>query len=344
MSDRRLPAEWEPQSGIMLTWPHSHTDWQPILSSVEPVFVEICAHTSQREKVLIVARDLKHKNHIQTQLSAAADVDINNILFGLADSNDSWARDHGAITVIENQQPLLLDFQFNAWGGKYIYRLDNMINETLQKQNIFKISLRAIDLVLEGGSIESNGAGTLLTNQCLLTSTRNPALDKTQVESALQEHLGVQKILWLNNGKLVGDDTDAHIDTLARFVDIDKIAYVSCDDETDVHYHGLHKMEQELIELRTRSNEPYKLIPLPLPDPIYNSDRQRLPATYANFLIINDAVLLPVYSQEKDLLAIDVLTKCFPAREIIAINCLPLIEQYGSLHCITMQFPKGILA
>ena len=343
MRDRRLPAEWEPQSGIMLTWPHHHTDWKPILHSVEPVYGEICAHTSQREKVLIVARNQDHKNHIQ-MLLASYKIATNNVLFGLADSNDSWARDHGVITIFDNEQPLLLDFQFNAWGEKYQFQLDNKINESLQQQNLFNAPLQAIDLVLEGGSIESNGAGMLLTNQCLLTSTRNPGLVKSQIESELRQHLGIQQILWLNKGKLIGDDTDAHIDTLARFVDTNKIAYVSCNNQSDEHFHTLQEMEQELITLNSANNESFELIPLPLPDPVYDSHERRLPATYANFLIINDAVLLPVYNQEKDQLAIDALTKCFPSREIIAINCLPLIHQYGSLHCITMQLPKGVLA
>lgn len=343
MPERRLPAEWETQSGIMLTWPHSHTDWKPLLSSVEPVYVEICAHTSQREKVLIVARNPDHNKHILKQLSAT-EVEINNILFGLADSNDSWTRDHGVITVLDNDQPLFLDFQFNAWGGKYDYILDNKINETLQQENLFNVPLQSIDLVLEGGSIESNGAGTLLTNQCLLASTRNPGLDKAQIEAALKEYLGIQHFLWLNNGKLIGDDTDAHIDTLARFIDTNKIAYVKCNDEADDHYHALQKMEQELNALRTTKDESYGLIPLPLPDPVYNFNKQRLPATYANFLVINDAVLLPVYNQGKDQLAIDALSECFPEREIIAINCLPLIQQFGSLHCVTMQLPNGVLA
>jgi len=343
MSDRRLPAEWEPQSGVMLTWPHQESDWKPILSDVEPVFVSICTHTSQHEKVLVVARDPDHKSHIQKQL-LTAEINVSNILFGFADSNDSWARDHGAITVIDTEQLLLLDFQFNAWGGKYEFQLDNKINEILQQQGLFNVALQSINLVLEGGSIESNGAGTLLTNQCLLTSTRNPKLGKAQFEVAFQEHLGIQQTHWLSCGKLIGDDTDAHIDTLVRFVGTGKIVYVKCDKNTDAHYRELQKMEQELKDLRTRKNEFYELIPLPLPDPVYNNDGQRLPATYANFLIINGAVLLPIYNQEKDQLAIEAIQKCFPTREIIAINCLPLIHQFGSLHCVTMQFPNGVLA
>jgi len=342
MIERRLPAEWEPQSGIMLTWPHKNTDWKPLLSEVEPVFVSICLYSSQREKVLIVARDTAHQRHIQ-QLLMSADVEMNNILFGLAPSNDSWARDHGAITIIENNQPLLLDFQFNAWGGKYDFQLDNQINATLEQQYIFAAPRQTVNLVLEGGSIESDGAGTLLTNQCLLTSTRNPGMTKTQIESALTTHLGFRHFLWLSQGKLMGDDTDAHIDTLARFVSKNQIAFVKCETAGDDHYQSLQMMEQELAALRTIDNEPYELIPLPLPDAVFNEENQRLPATYANFLIINDAVLLPVYGQAKDEQAVDVLKKCFPDREIIAINCLPLIYQFGSLHCVTMQFPSSVL-
>ncbi|HEY5602187.1 MAG TPA: agmatine deiminase family protein [Gammaproteobacteria bacterium] len=342
---RRLPAEWEPQSGIMLTWPHAYSDWQPILARVEPVFVSLCAHTSQREKVLIVARDKNHQQHILQRLTTAeTEVDIGNIVFGIAQSNDSWARDHGAITVIENDRPVLLDFQFNAWGGKYDFQWDNQINTALRQQKLFAVPLQTISLILEGGSIESDGVYTLLTNQCLLTRTRNPGLDKTQIESALSTYLGITRFHWLSQGKLAGDDTDAHIDTLARFVSKKQIAYVACNTETDEHFQPLQLMERELSALRTADNQPYDLIPLPLPDAIYNDAGQRLPATYANFLIINDAVLLPVYGQENDEQALDTLQKCFPTRDIIAINCLPLIHQFGSLHCVTMQFPKGVLA
>jgi agmatine deiminase len=239
---------------------------------------------------------------------------------------------------------LLLDFQFNAWGGKYDYKLDNQITTRLQQQGIFSVPRQSVEFVLEGGSIESDGAGTLLTTRCLLSSSRNPGWSQQQIEQELQTELGVKRILWLHHGELAGDDTDAHIDTLARFTSVSQIAYVKCDDETDEHFTPLLKMEQELLALRTADGQPYDLVPLPLPDPVYNKQGKRLPATYANFLIINNAVLLPVYDQRKDQLAIDALQNCFPNRDIIAINCLPLIHQFGSLHCVTMQFPAGILA
>ena len=342
MTARRLPAEWEPQSGIMLTWPHTASDWKPILTQVEPVFVEICRHTSRHEKVVIVCFDQNHRHAIHALLTNHP-VNMANVVFAIANSNDSWARDHGAISVWDNKQLLLLDFQFNAWGGKYESSLDNAINSKLYQQGIFKADIEPVSFVLEGGSIESDGQGTLLTTQCLLQSTRNPGMNQHQIESMLADHLGVQRVLWLQHGELSGDDTDAHIDTLARFVSPTGIVYVKCENTRDEHFSNLQAMENELNQLRTVDNSAYQLFPLPLPDPVYNASGQRLPATYANFLIINNAVLLPVYQQNKDSLAIEVLKECFPDREIIPINCLPLVHQFGSLHCVTMQFPLGIL-
>ena len=343
MVERRLPAEWEPQSGIMLTWPHEKSDWHAILANVEPVFAEICKQTSLHETVLIVARDATHQRHIQ-DLITSIDSNMQNVMFAIAESNDSWARDHGAISVWQSDELLLLDFQFNAWGGKYDFQFDNEITAKLQQQGIFARPVENIAFVLEGGSIESDGKGTLLTTRCLLSNTRNPGWSQEKIEQALKKQFGVDRILWLYHGELAGDDTDAHIDTLARFTSSSQITYVKCDNEADEHFASLLQMEQELAALRTLDGKPYDLIPLPLPDPIYNKLGQRLPATYANFLIINDVVLLPVYGQQKDELALNALKKCFPSRDIVTINCLPLIEQFGSLHCVTMQFPAGVLA
>jgi agmatine deiminase len=343
MTQRRLPAEWEPQSGIMLTWPHSASDWQSVLQKVEPVFIEICSHTAAREKVLIVCYDTGNQLRIR-QLLAKHQINLDNIILGIAKSNDSWARDHGAISVLENGHPLLLDFQFNAWGGKYRSELDNAITASLNQQGLFRVKTQDVPFVLEGGSIESDGQGCLLTTHCLLSPSRNPGWSQGQIETKLKEQFGLERILWLYNGELAGDDTDAHIDTLARFVSPTKIVYVKCEDNSDPHFNPLLAMERELQAFRTADDKPYQLLGLPLPNPVYNENGHRLPATYANFLIINDAVLLPVYNQTKDQLAIDTLQQCFPTREIIAINCLPLIHQFGSLHCVTMQFPQGILA
>lgn len=343
MTDRRLPAEWEPQSGIMLTWPHANTDWASNLKRVEPVFSDICASTSHYEKVLIVVNSNAHQQHISDYIKSY-NVKTENVVFAVADSNDSWARDHGAITILdENNKPLMLDYRFNGWGEKYSYELDNDINKKLFKANIFQAAHEQQDFILEGGSIDSNGAGTLLTTHCLLSDKRNTGMTQTEIENTLKNHLGVKQVHLLQHGHIVGDDTDAHIDTLARFVAPDTIAYVKCVDKSDEHYDSLQAMENELAALRTIHGGSYELVPLPLPEAIFNDDNERLPATYANFLIINQCVLLPVYGQARDKQAEETLKSCFPDRKIIAIDCLPLIKQFGSLHCITMQFPQGVL-
>jgi len=303
MSAPRLPAEWEPQSGIMLTWPHE--------TRVEPVFVHITCEISQREEVLIVCRDEALRQHVL--------------------HDDSWARDHGPITVLdENSTAQLLDFIFNGWGGKYPAERDNAITGSLIRQGIFGATpCRHIDFVLEGGSIDSDGQGRLLTTEaCLLSRGRNPQLDKAGIEQALRKYLGTEHVLWLKHGALAGDDTDSHIDTLARFCDPHTITYASA----------------ELRALRDPDGQPYRLLPLPQPAAQFNAKGEHLPATYANFLIINGAVLVPTYDDPQDAVALERLQTGFPDHAIIAINARPLIEQFGSLHCVTMQLPAGVLA
>ena len=341
---RVLPAEWAPQSGVMLTWPHFHSDWGPWLDQVEPVFAQIARAISQRELVLVVCLDSTHQQHVINVLTHAG-VTLDRVRLHNIASNDTWARDHGPVTVMEDGQPLMLDFTFNGWGGKFDATLDNQITRQLHSAGAFgSIALRTIDLVLEGGSIESDGAGTLLTTaQCLLTPTRNPQYNRDDIEDCLRSVLGFEHFLWLEHGYLAGDDTDSHIDTLARLCSTDTIAYVACDDPTDEHYAELKAMEAELEAFRTRDGKPYNLVPLPWPKPRFDADGRRLPATYANFLIINGAVLLPTYDDPADLEAAARLAQCFPDREIIRIPCLPLILQYGSLHCVTMQLPAGVL-
>ena len=339
-----LPPEWAPQSGVMLTWPHRHGDWAARLAQVEPVFVDIAREIARRESLLIVCYDTAHRAHIEQQLRAGG-LDLARVRLRIAPSNDTWARDHGPITVLCQDEPLLLDFGFNGWGGKYGYELDDTITRRLYHADTFgNTPLQTIDLILEGGSIEVDGSGTLLTTRrCLLAPTRNPTLDKNTLEQRLKELLGLNRILWLDHGYLAGDDTDSHIDTLARYCDARTIAYVRCDDPNDEHYPELTAMEAELKAFRAADGNPYRLVPLPWPRAAYNSEGKRLPATYANFLIVNGAVLAPTYADPADEIALARLRECFPDREIVAINCRPLIEQYGSLHCLTMQLPTGVL-
>jgi len=339
-----LPPEWAPQSGVMLTWPHIHGDWASYLARVEPVFVAIARHVAKREKLLVNCYDSSHREHIAKSLHTGG-VDMTRVQLCLVPSNDTWARDHGPITVTCENEPLLLDFEFNGWGGKYGHDLDNRITRRLYDLGTFgDVALQTVDLILEGGSIEVDGSGTMLTTeQCLLAPTRNPRLSRADLEAALKELLGINRILWLHHGHLAGDDTDSHIDTLARYCDARTIAYVHCDDPADEHFEDLRAMEDELKSFAAADGSPYRLVPLPWPKAVYADTGRRLPATYANFLIINGAVLVPTYRDPSDRIALDQLRTCFPDHEIIGIDCLPLVLQYGSLHCVTMQLPAGVL-
>ncbi|MCC5930462.1 MAG: agmatine deiminase family protein [Cyclobacteriaceae bacterium] len=339
-----LPPEWHPQSGVMLTWPHAATDWNYMLQDAESCFINIAREIAKREKVLVVSPDT---DSICKKLIPLCPPE--NLIFANLPTNDTWARDHGALTLVNQEQTActLLDFTFNAWGLKFAAEHDNQITRKLfEAGNIFSPGCQysnQLDFVLEGGSIEVDGMGTILTtSECLLSPNRNPHLSKKEIENRLISALGMKRVLWLENGYLEGDDTDSHIDTLARFCPDATIAYVRCADTNDPHYSALKSMETELQDFRTADGLPYRLVALPMAESVYAGD-QRLPATYANFLIINGAVLVPVYGSLKDKEAIEALSYAFPGYEIIPVNCLPLIHQHGSLHCVTMQFPMGVL-
>ncbi|TNE53594.1 MAG: agmatine deiminase family protein [Bacteroidetes bacterium] len=335
---RRLPAEWEPQSGVQLTFPHAGTDWEPLLDAVLPCFIRIVEVISRFEKVLVVCAGIPATRTLLQQ--AVAD----NLILVEAPSNDTWARDHGGITIEENGKWVVWDFVFNGWGLKFPANYDNLITRRLADAQYLNAEHRYPGLILEGGGLESDGQGTLLTTaECLLSPNRNPHLSQEQTAARLRELFGLDRVLWLHHGYLAGDDTDSHIDTLARFCTPDTIAYVRCTDPSDEHYPALRAMEQELQAFRQVNGAPYQLVPLPWPDACYAADGRRLPATYANFLIINGAVLVPTYRVPQDAQALEVLAAVFPDREIIGIDCRVLIEQHGSLHCLTMQYPAGVV-
>jgi len=339
-----LPPEWAPQSGVMLTWPHAQSDWAPVLHRVEPVFTAIAAAIARFEMVLIACHDEAVRAQIAARLHSAGILDERVRLY-VTPANDTWARDHGPITVLCQGEATLLDFGFNGWGGKYTHDLDNLITRRLHVQNAFgDTPLEAVDLILEGGSIEVDGQGTLLTTtRCLLGTTRNPGRTRAQIEAQLGALLGITRFLWLEHGYLAGDDTDSHIDTLARLCDANTIAYIACDDPADEHYAELQAMKKELQGFRTAAGQAYRLVALPWPRARVDDEGARMPATYANFLIINGAVLVPTYDDPADRIALECLRDCFPGREVIGIDCLPLITQHGSLHCVTMQIPAGVL-
>jgi agmatine/peptidylarginine deiminase len=332
----RFPAEWERQAAVLIAWPHKTGDFRN-LSAVEQSYSFIADTISQFQPLLIVCRDDEHQHHIQPQLKTSE-----NITFIHATVNDIWVRDTVFLTVENDGQPQLLNFRFNGWGEKYPHQFDNALNSVLRKAAPFKgVKTVDINFILEGGSVESDGIDTILTTrQCLLNPNRNKDLNQQEIEQQLLKHLGANRVLWIDQENLTGDDTDAHIDTLARFCSATTIAYTSSDDPQDPHHASLLAMQMQLQVLQNASGEAYQLIPLPMPKPIYDDEGQRLPANYANFLIINNAVLVPVYDDPNDAIALQRLAECFPDRAIIATPCRPLVHQYGSLHCMTMQFPR----
>ncbi len=342
MSYTLLP-EWSLQDGVLLTWPHAATDWGDRLDEAEQLYVRLALAITRSERLLVACHNHAVRRHVQ-HLLEAADISSDRYRLAIAPCNDTWARDHGPLTVADGEHLRLLDFRFNGWGGKYPHVLDDRITGELTAAGCFGATPRVtVDLVLEGGGIETDGRGSLLTTaSCLLAPTRNPTLARTQLEQQLKSLLGMERVLWLHHGHLQGDDTDGHIDTLARFCDAHTIAYVQCTDSSDAHFSALAEMERELQQLRDADGVPYRLVPLPWPQPKVDADGRRLPATYANFLIINGAVLVPTYDDPADERALAVLQTCFPERRVIGIDCTALIRQNGSLHCVTMQLPAGV--
>jgi len=341
-----LIPEWAPQSAVMLTWPNSNSPWVPSIDAANKNFLDIAAAVLPLQKLIISCKDQSHLQSIQ-QLFKENDLwSDTQIRWYIVPSNDSWSRDFGPLSVRSPSGQLrLLNFRFNAWGNKYDGSLDDQVSRSLHTQGAFgQTPFERVDtLVLEGGSIETDGHGGLLTTRrCLLSKNRNPQLLNAQIEDQLRHYLGVEHILWLDNGFLEGDDTDGHVDTLARFTDSNTIAYVSCADPEDPLFTGLTRMAQEVHSLRNFKGKAYRTCALPLPKPIRNKEGDRLPATYANFLIINGGVLVPTYNDPADADAIAILEDCFPDRVILPVDCRTLIEQFGSLHCVTMQIAAGI--
>lgn len=337
----RFPAEWEPQSATIIAWPHSSGDFTN-LSAVEDSYHFIATSICRFQPLIIICRDGEHQLHIQSQLQGCQQIHYIQAAY-----NDIWVRDTLFISL-EWTHPKaklqLLNFRFNGWGNKYPHDLDDALNLTLFSHPMFKgLPNASVNLVLEGGSVESDGMGTLLTTKnCLFNPNRNPELTSLEIENQVQNYLGVSRILWIEQDNLAGDDTDAHIDTLARFLNQNTIAYCSCDDPEDVHYASLKNMEAQLQAFCDDKGEKYKLIPLPLPQAIFNEEGRRLPANYANFLFINGALLVPVYDDPNDKIVLERIAACLPELEIIATPCRPIVHQYGSLHCASMQIPAFV--
>ena len=359
--DFALPAEWEPQSAIMLTWPHGGTDWKPYLRQITNTYLQLADIITRYEDLLVVTPILESTQRMLAE--KLSEGQMSRVHLYEMDTNDTWARDHGPISMVSRGRhnshiiPIhLLDFKFNGWGEKFDWKKDNAINLQLYYQGAFNAALENHQgFVLEGGSIESDGKGTLFTtSQCLLAPHRNQPLTRENIDSLLRNFFHVRNVVWLDHGNLVGDDTDGHIDTIVRVAPHDTLLYVGCDDEEDEQYEDFQALEKQLQKLFTYEGYPYRLLKLPMPDAIYNegdrltTDRNskgdRLPATYANFLILNGAVIYPTYNQpEKDEEAKRQIQLAFPDRDVIGVDSLTIIRQHGSIHCLTMQLPEGAI-
>ncbi len=341
MHDIRFMAEWESCEAILLALPHADTDWAPILDEATDQYRRmISAFTSHGEHCLVVAPS---KEEAERRLG---EIDAEKVTIIEIPTNDTWTRDYGPVSVMRHGRLRAIDFGFNGWGLKFAADKDNLVNLRMTEKFIInpKTYRNRRNFVLEGGSLETDGKGTLLTtSRCLLSPNRNGGLSKKEAGILLCDELGVDHILWLDHGALIGDDTDSHIDTLCRMAPDNSIIFTGCRDVDDPQFEDLLKMRAQLTMFRNADGEPFNLIELPLPDAVYDDDGARLPATYANYLVTPRNVFMPTYGQpEKDLLACQTIRIAFPEHEVVPVECLTLIKQHGSLHCSTMQLPRNI--
>lgn len=336
----RLIPEWEEVEYILLALPAADTDWGYILQEALDQYRRLLeAFIQNGQKCLVLCRDTK-------DIEGLIRVHSELIIPVVIPYNDTWTRDYGPITVLRHQRLRALDFGFNGWGLKFASDRDNLVNLNLNLRSVMtkEVYRNERDFELEGGSIETDGEGTLLTTtRCLTSPNRNGGKSKSELNEILNRRLGTDHILWLDYGSLEGDDTDSHIDTLARLAPGNTILFVGCRDMDDPHFEELVRMRAQLSLFRTAEGEPYNLVELPLPDAVYDEEGNRLPATYANYLVANGVIYMPTYGQPaNDRLACQTVRVAYPDYKVVPVDCRTLIKQHGSLHCATMQVPKGI--
>ncbi len=322
----RIPAEWEEQEALIVVFPPKKSDWAHSIEAIHQTYLTFINAIARFQKCIVICED---KQALANLLPHLQNIELIEML-----TNDTWVRDFGGINVYKNHKRRTYDFIFNAWGNKFDASMDNTITKRLFEEGHLQGKLKSFDFVLEGGSIDANGHGVMLsTAYCLYEQNRNSHLSKKKIKQTLVELFGLKELIVLKHGALMGDDTDSHIDTLARFINKDTIAYVKCYDKNDEHYQELKKMEKELEKTS------FKLVPLPLPSAKYFNNH-RIPATYMNFVLINNAVLVPTYSDAYDAQVLKTFAHYFPEREIVGIEASVLIREHGSLHCASMNVYK----
>jgi len=336
----RMPAEWSWHRGTWLSWPHKEASWPGKFAPVPAIFAEVVQHLAPREEVHINVAGPDEEAAVR-DLVSHPDVPQGRIFFHYNPTNDAWCRDHGPIFVQKDgptgREEAILDWEFNAWGGKYPpFDLDDVIPARIGKE--LGIPVYHPGIIMEGGSLDVNGQGTLLTTEaCLLNPNRNPTLSKSEIEQKLRDYLGLRNILWLGDG-ITGDDTDGHVDDLTRFVDERTVVTVVEEDPADENYEPLVENLKRLRGMKDQDGRPLRVVTLPMPDPVYHED-QRLPASYANFYFANGAVLLPTYRSPRDEIARQILQDLIPDRQVIGIDCTDLVWGLGAVHCISQQWP-----
>jgi agmatine deiminase len=332
----RLPAEWAPHEATWLTWPHFEGTWPGKLEIIAPIYVEMVRALRTGEAVHINALDEERAAGIRELLEKEGIA--GNVTVHVRPTDNEWVRDYGALTVVNGEgRRLATDWRFNNWGEKYPdFELNNQVPGFMAEHH--ELDRVAYDAVMEGGSIDVNGQGWLLTTEsCLLNPNRNPELSRSEIERLLRDAFGVHEILWLGDG-IVGDDTDGHIDDLARFTDVQTVVTVVENDPADENYEVLQDNLQRLHSLRP-DGQPLRVVELPMPQPVYQ-DGHRLPASYANFYVANEVVLLPAFDDDADELARQHLSAAFPGRRVVPIDCRDLVWGFGAFHCLTQQIPS----